>query len=710
MIFSSAVKEPRPIRLSEWVREWAQKSLEGKYGDEAWEYFAIPLDDVPNAATMDELDLYDLSIRRIAGQAPLRHAPGEKLCGSATLGAATRHYVPVTLQGKYFLESVSHLTLNYEKTLHRGLNAYQAELNERIQDQSLNAGQSRFLSSLQNVLDAFRTWHKRYLSLTEKEAPELHILLQRVPFSPARTFHEALQSLWFTFAFVRLCGNWPGIGCMDRLLQPYLERDLQEGRITPEGARELIAHFFIKGCEWLRSTGAQASGDAQHYQNIVLAGRDEKGHEVANLVTQIILEVVEELPISDFPITVRLHKDSPRWLLTQMAKVIRQGGGVVAAYGEDTVYRALLQAGYPEQEIHRFANDGCWECQLPGETYFRYVTLDALQVLDEALGLHGGPLPHFDTMEEVYTAFHRELEKKVQALHREFVLDNYALRQDGYHIVHTTQKGSSVVSLFEEGCMEKARAYLDLGPRYTVLSPHMGGGPDACNSLYAIEQMVFTEHKCTMDELLQALRQNWEGHEPLRCYARSRYTYYGNDGPCDKWMQRIVRDFAHLVNNCKHDVPVKFLPGMSTFGRQVGWAPMRRATAFGARQGEILSGNTSPTPGTDGEGATAAIRSYCKLDLVGQTTGAALDIHLMPHTMEGENGLTALISLLKGFTQLWGYFMQLDVVDTQVLLEAQRHPENYRSLSVRVSGWNAHFVSLDENWQKMIVERTMGHV
>ncbi len=711
MIFRTVSDTPRPIRLSGFVRAWAEESLQGRYGDEAWANHAVSMDDVPAWHDLSPLDRYDLAIRRIAETAPLRHVPGEKLLGSATLGMAIRHYVPASRGGEPQMEGVSHLTLHYERALRCGMDDHQQELTNRLQDNALTQDQRRFLQSVQTVLDALHVYHRRYLALTEEAAPDLHALLQQVPFSPARTFHEALQSLWFLFSFARLCGNWPGIGCIDRLLGPYLHADLQAGRITLPEARELLAHFFVKGCEWVRSAPPPSSGDAQHYQNIVLAGRDEHGRESANDVTRLVLEIVEELPIGDFPITVRLHENSPDWLLMQMARTIRHGGGVVAAYGEDTVFRALRRVGYDEKAVARFANDGCWEMQIPGETYFRYFAFDALQVFDEALGLHrpdSGVIDDLPDMESVYEAFRAALEKQVQRIHRERVTDNYTCEGDGWHIISDRHKPGTVVSLLEEGCIENARSYFDLGPHYTVFSPHIGGAPDVANSLYAIDTLVFKEKRCTLHGLLQAVRANWEGSELLRLYAR-RLTLYGNDAPADAWLVRVLDDFAAITHGCRHGAPVRFVPGVSTFGRQIDWLPQRSATCFGARRGEILSGNASPTPGTDGAGATAIIRSFCKADLAAQTTGAALDIKLLPDTVRGDNGLVAIASLLRGFSHLGGSFMQLDVVDESILREAQAHPEQYRSLSVRVSGWNARFVTLDENWQRMIIERTAQH-
>jgi len=135
------------------------------------------------------------------------------------------------------------------------------------------------------------------------------------------------------------------------------------------------------------------------------------------------------------------------------------------------------------------------------------------------------------------------------------------------------------------------------------------------------------------------------------------------------------------------------------------WAPRRLASPHGKKSGEVLAANCSPTPGTDQEGATAIIRSYCKLPLNKTVTGAALDLKLLPSSVQGENGLQALISLMRGFTALGGCFMQPDIVNADILREAQAHPENYQMLSVRVSGWNARFVTLNEEWQNMIIEQ-----
>ena len=243
---------------------------------------------------------------------------------------------------------------------------------------------------------------------------------------------------------------------------------------------------------------------------------------------------------------------------------------------------------------------------------------------------------------------------------------------------------------------------------YNVISPHLGGLADAVNSLYAIKKIVFDNKIISFTDFLNVLKNNWEGSEDLRQYVLSSITYYGNDNDeVDEIAAKLLDDFAATCFSFNGKSPIMFPPGISTFGRQTEWAETRLASPHGRKKGEILSGNSSPTPGTDKKGATAIINSYCKADLTKQVSGSALDISLLPSTVNGENGLEALSSLIKGFVASKGFFLQIDIVDTKILKLAKKHPEQYPTLSVRVSGWNARFVTLSKEWQDMIIERDL---
>lgn len=701
-----AVNGKRPIRLCEQTRRFAFDSIHHKYGKDTWETPGVAMDDYEGFESLSKLQKYDAVIEQIARTAPIRICDGEKISGAATLGIAIKHNIPATFHGeKVFSSSVSHLTLDFETVVKKGVREIKAQALASL-EQYRGTEKEAFAQSCVHCIDCMELWHERYLAAL-KALPsyaENYRNLQKVPFAPAESFYEAVQSIWFTFAFVRLCGNWPGIGRIDWLLGDYLEKDLANGVLTLDEAREILAHFFIKGCEWVRG-GDYGSGDAQHYQNILLAGIDENGKEVTNPVTYLVLDVLEELGISDFPTTVRIHRRTDPALLRRVAEVIRLGGGVIAVYNEDLIIESLVDYGYDLKEARKFANDGCWEVQVPGKTFFTYVPFDGLQILQEKTLDRFDGRDAFSDFDALYAKYVADLKESVRALigardERKFVLT--AVPTKDWKWKATTP--CTVVSLFEQGCIEKGLSYFEGGPVYNVVSPHIGGLPDVVNSLYAIKKLVFDEKKVTLAELLEILRNNWEGDEPLRQYALNKYAYFGNDNDeVDTIAKNLIGDFADICDWVNRQSAYSIPAGVSTFGRQLEWSSKRMATPSGKKAKEILSGNFSPTPGTDKAGATAIIKSYCKADLKRTVSGAALDIKLLPSAVNGENGLEAIVSLLRGFVALGGHFMQLDVADTELLRQAQAHPENYQNLSVRVSGWNARFVTLNKEWQDMII-------
>ena len=706
MEFYSQNGKHRPIRLCEETRRFAYDSLNRKYGTDTLKTDGIVLDDIENFSALSPLEQYDVAIRRIVEQAPIRICERERISGAATLGLAIHHQIPATYMGKPVFSSISHLTVDFETVLRQGVDSIW-EKAARSAERYRGTEREPFLRSCLSCLESFRIWHGRYLDAL-RSLPDYrsnHEALKRVPFAPATTFHEAVQSLWFTFAFLRLCGNWPGIGRIDYLLGDYLKRDLAEGRITLDGARELLAHFFIKGCEWINGKFI-GSGDAQHYQNILLSGIDEDGRDVTNQVTYLVLDILEELGINDFPTSVRLNGNTDEGLIRRVAEVMRYGGGILAVYNEEVAISALLKAGYGEREARKFANDGCWEVQIPGKTQFNYIPFDSLRLLQQnTLGKYEN-FPAFGSFEDLYQAYLKDLEAKVNSIvcsaMREFEADTPEAPCQKW----LPQRPCTLVSLFEEGCIEKGLSYLEGGPVYNLRSPHIGGLADTVNTLYAIKKLVYDEKKCTLPALISILKSNWDGEETLRQYVLNRYAYYGNDNDeVDEIASRLLSDFADVCNSHNHKCGYDFGGGVSTFGRQLEWSHNRLACPHGRRAGEILAANCSPTPNTDRLGATAIIRSYCKTDLSKLTTGAALDLKLLPSAVEGEEGLLALMGLLRGFVALGGFFMQPDVVDAALLREAQAHPECYQTLSVRVSGWNARFVTLNKEWQDMVIEQ-----
>lgn len=703
MEFYSLTGRKRPVRLSEETRRFAFESLEHKYGLDTLKTPAVELDDSDTLAWMPDIVKYDCAIAVIAEKAPLRICEGELISGAATLGLAIDHQVPALLNGEPLFASISHLTVDFETVLRKGI-GHLCKQAEAAEKRYRDTEKHFFADSCLRCLHSFRVWHERYIRALEKMPgyEENARILRKVPMEPAETFREAVQSLWFTFAFLRLCGNWPGIGRLDVLLGGYLEKDLAERRITVDEAREILAHLFIKGCEWVTGK-SNGTGDAQHYQNILLAGVDENGNEVTNTVTWLTLDILEELGISDFPTTVRLNRNSDEKLLRRVAEVMRYGGGILAVYNEDLIIESLTEDGYPLAEARKFANDGCWEVQIPGKTYFVYSPFDSLAVLEHKTLCGYENTPDYPDFESLYRQYINDLQGRVGEIFR-------ACREKFLPEEPTVWKKHipcTVVSLFEQGCIEKGLSYLEGGPVYNIYSPHIGGLADTVNSLYAVKKLVFDDKKLTFSQLMSILKNNWEGDETFRQYVLNRYVYYGNDSDeADALCKKLLDDFAAICDSFDGKCGCKLPGGVSTFGRQLEWAPHRLAAPHGRKRGEVLAANCSPTPGTDREGATAIIRSYCKNDLKKLHSGAALDLKLLPSSVNGEDGLWALMALMRGFVALGGFFMQPDIADPAVLKAAQEHPEDYQTLSVRVSGWNARFVTLNKEWQDMVIAQT----
>lgn len=705
MEFYTSSKEKRPVRLSEETRRFAYESLNHKYGLDTLATPYITLDGYGDTGSLQQLlRMYDAAIGAIVENAPVRVCEHELVSGAATLGQAISNSVPVLISGLScrFMPGNSHLTADFSEVLAIGMDGIREKALRSLENHQ-DEDKKAFLRSCIHCIDCMRIWRDRYLDeLKKRPWAERNIKnLLQVPFRPAGNFYEAVQCIWFCFAFMRLCGVWPGFGRIDVLLGGYLKKDLADGSLTLDEAREILAHFFIKGCEWI--TGKETyGGDAQHYQNIVLSGIGEDGRDVTNEVTYLVLDIVEETGISDFPVSVRVNGQTDEKLLRRVGEVISFGGGIVAVYNEDTVIRAFERMGYGSAEARNFANDGCWEVQIPGKTRFDYDPFDGLLLLQKITLRDYDGRAVFNSFDELLEKYEADLKKHVG-----IIFDSAATPRFDGNMKHIRHAPCTVLSLFVQDCVGRGLSYLEGGPVYEIISPHIGGLPDVANSLYAIKKAVFDDRLVSFPRLLEILKNNWEGEEELRLRILNGYRYFGNDNDeVDMIAARILDSFSASCEAYDRKTPARFVSGVSTFGRQVPWTSERLAAPFGRKKGDVLSGNLSPTPGTDRDGATAIIRSYCKADLSKQGTGAALDIGLIPAGADRENAVTDAVGLIKGFAALGGFFMQIDTVDRNVLIEAQKNPQNYQNLSVRVSGWNARFVTMGKDWQDMIIERT----
>ena len=709
---------PAPVRrLSEATRRLAGAYLTGQFRSELCDP-EFQLSDLHLPAETPPLLQHARAALLIAERVPLILRSEELLVGGAPLLPALQHQVPA-MGGR---GSISHTTADFGDAVRLGLAGLERELRDHL-TRWTDPDRRIFGQALLQVIAAMRVWRDRYRDeirrrLASETGPgaenlrRLLAVLGRVPENPPSSFREALQSFWLFYEFQRLCGNWSGLGRFDQILGPYLEADLARGELTLDQARELVAHFWIKGTEWcyglLRNqpgTPPPYGGDAQHYQNIILGGRGADGVNVENAVTHLVLEVVEELHISDFPVAVRLNHDTSPELLRRIAEIQLLGGGIVSVYQEEVVLAGLRRLGYPEEELCNFTNDGCWEVILPGKTRFGYVPFDALLSFQEALFT----APDDTAFEALYQRYLRQLEETIRTLKRQLrnrFYVNGATAVPGEPLIPADPAPDAVLSLVMPSCRRSGRSYTNFGTTYTVHALHAGGLPDVVNSLLAIRKLVYQEHRVTLRELIDILKRDWADAENLRLEAAAAPAYGNDDDTADAMMKRVFDDYARLVAETP-PVPGVLTPaGISTFGREVDYAPHRLATAFGKHAHEYLASNLSPTPGTGKKGLTAVLNSYCKMDFTCVPNGCPLDLRLSAGIRKVADAPAIVESLLRVFLERGGFYLQIDTVDPEMLRAARRDPDRFPNLVVRISGWSARFATLSPEWQEMIINRT----
>lgn len=712
MIALNPLEKESIRRLSDETRNLAAQYLSGQFRPEL-QMPDFSIDDLDLPGDLSSVMRHAMAATLIAERAPVIHRPEEKIAGSAPLIPAMMHQVP-GMNGRY---SISHTTADFGDAIRKGLSGLEHELR---QYSNQTPEEADFRNALLQVITAMRIWVVRYADLCRNYSgnpnsaniKEILKALQNVPENSPANFREALQSFWCFFEFQRLCGNWSGLGRFDQILGPYLENDLQTGKIQLDEARELLAHFWIKGTEWcygLRkyNPGDPGSGDAQHYQNIILGGTDDNGVNIENAVTYLVLDVIEELHISDYPVAVRINKQTSQKLLRRIAEVQLLGGGIVSIYNEDVVMNGLRRMGFPENELAHFTNDGCWEVIFPGKTAFSYTPFDLLQVFQQALFAEKTP----ESFDELYQNYLDCLRQHVKAWRQDIFNRHYVESTDlqtGKKIFkHFDPAPEAVLSLVMPSCRQSGRPYYNLGPSYTINALHAGGLPDVANSLLAIKKKIFIEQRISLPELVEILAGDWQGHELLRQEFANAILYYGNDDDeADAMVKMVFDDYAEIVA-ATEPVPGVLTPaGISTFGREIEFAPHRKATAFGKYAGEYLAPNMSPTPGTEKNALTAVLNSYCKMDFTGTPNGCPLDLRLSAGIRKLPNAPGILVALFKAFLELGGFYLQLDTVDAATLRAAQKDPDRFPNLVVRISGWSARFASLSKEWQDMIINRT----
>lgn len=587
------------------------------------------------------------------------------------------------------------------------------------------------------VCDAIITFAKRYADAAKNEAEktashkrkeellELSRILNKVPRYPAENFYEAVQSQFIIQMFSRLEQKTSGTisnGRMDQYLYKYYKADKEKGILDDEQANELLSSLWIAIAQfrdvYVSPAGAAFSNGYAHWEAVTIGGITPDGLDATNELSYLILKNKRELPI-DFPdLAARVHTNSPERFLNEIAETIKVGSGHPKLLNDEEIIPVNLAKGATFEEANDYSVSGCTETRLIGrETWTSkgpVVNLAALVELtlhngrlkaygDELLTIETGEPGDFKCWEDFYEAF-----KKQESYFVEKTIEQIGI----VHKLHGKHFASPLGSVLHELALKEER---------DIHSDYINGGLDfgffdfvgfatTIDSLLAIKKHVYENKDVSLPDLIKALDDNFEGHEVLRQRLLHSPKYGNNEEEADK-IGKDIEALAAVISNENAKkiqenliIDVRYVPASSNvpLGKVVGALPNGRL------EGLPLSDGTSASQGADENGPTAVLLSNFKTKNLKYRNRAArlLNIKFTPASLEGRAGTKKLVQFIKSWRDLKLWHIQFNVIDQKTLLEAKAHPENYRSLIVRVAGYSAYFVNLSEDLQNDIIART----
>lgn len=564
--------------------------------------------------------------------------------------------------------------------------------------------------------------------------------LKQVPKKPARTFFEACQSAWLLHLALQITDNYLALGRPDQYLYPFLKKDLEDGTLTVEEAQEITDCFMLKfnersqdnevAAEMMDLERRQKQFDKQweerklydighqryqvrdtvdainHWnQNIIVGGLvPETGEDATNLLTVMMLESFRRMRMTNPVLSVRLSKKTPAFLKRQVAITLKTGGGLPALYNDETIIRAYTHFGVDLKDARDYANNGCWECLLPGKTDFYFTKMNALKCMEWTLN-HGRC--HVDQKQEVPDQGDAAKIETFDELYRR-VLENFSLvmRTSAEHMVQTQHLRSIVapvplLSAFLEGPIEKGKDMTQMGARFILGGVIAEGISHLIDSLTAVKKVVFEENYCSMKEIVDAIDCNFVGYEKLRVKLSSCPKYGANQEEADEMGMRLTKDYSRLMEEIDKEHPeMKFMPGIGTFSWYIAVGNGTGASADGRLAETQVASNFSPSAGAMTRGITGALLSFTKMNLDVLPLGSPLDLGMSGQYVKGEAGTARLVGLIDSFLELGGNLLTISIADAEILKAAQVHPEQYKDLRVRMGGWSAYFTMLSREQQE----------
>ena len=619
---------------------------------------------------------------------------------------------------------------DYEKVLSHGLNSIMKEAEEELKSIRFfsrdDVEKRLFLEAVIIALKAINHFANRLADLAEAKAgteanPERREKLQMiaetcrwVPAKPARSFYEALQSFWLIYL---ACNPSPtiGVGRFDQYMYPFYRKDKEMGRITDEEVVRLLCELRVKDMELVRvalrpEKRMQHAGMAK-WHNMVIGGVTSNSQDATNELTYLILEAAKRLTTPHHTITLRVHEGTPEELMIKALEVVKTGVGMPAFVGDRSYIEFLLSKGVPLSVARNYALGGCLDVALPGlmrivgASFF--VAPKVLEIflnngVDPRTGLEVGPfkvaLDEFQTYVQFTDALKEYLAHFIGLWVEEANLGAAVRSELAKHVVEA--------ALMTNG-IKAGKSFFERKMPYEVNSVLLPVGMiNVADSLAAIKKLVFEEKKTTMEQLKKAVQANWEGYEELRRMCLEAPKYGNDDDYADLIAKDLYRFLAKTITKFDYTLGGKHQPGGISISSMWAGGAITGATPDGRYAGEVLAdGSMSPMRGRDTNGPTAIIKSASKIDQA-LYASTLLNMKFHPSTLGNTEDLRKLATLTKTYFSLGGKHVQFNVVNREILLEAQKQPENYHDLVVRVAGYSAYFIQLGKRVQDEIIART----
>jgi formate C-acetyltransferase len=636
-----------------------------------------------------------------------------------------------------YRNGVGHIVPNHEMVIKKGYRRIQEDAEKARRELDLtqfdNIPKDAFLRSVAIVCQAAIDFGRRYsaeaarLARAEKDAvrkrelEEIADICSRVPEQPARTFHEAVQFLWFIELIAQLESNGSSIspGRFDQYMWPYLSSDLERGALTEAAALDIIECFYIKLSEMVLLYDKVSASFFTNFvmgEHIILGGQKADGSDAVNPLSYLCLQAQMDVGLFQPNLSVRYHEGTADRFLVESLRVVRERNAMPQFLNDELFVPAMVERGVPLEEARCYSADGCDETCIAGKQGGQmFVMLSMAKLLELALndgkcrlsgrqnGPHTGDPLTFPSMNDIWNAFQKQLE---------FAYRHAATTLNTEVLMHRRVMPTPFLSTTLDTCVERGLDVSNGGVDYyySILIA-IAGMANVGDSMAAIQKLVFEEKKITMAQLMEALDSNFFGYEPLRQLLINRAPKFGNDDDyVDALTVRAV-DLAYAESQRYKDprniaLKTSIWPSYFTVTAHVQFGETVGATPDGRRAREPLNDGISPAQSMDTHGPTASMNSVAKIHQDQCPAGMIYNMKFSPEVLSSDDRLTALANMIKTYFHKGGGQVQFNVTSTKTLLDAQMAPEKYRDLMVRVVGYSALFVELSEPVQDDLINRT----